>query len=627
MRTAAIGDPGRVSLLHEPHHDGSPTYLDDEAPALGASVRVRVRTAAGDPVEQVWLRTTYDAEPVYHPCTVTSRDDATTWWEGTLPVHNPVTRYRFLLADAAGHQRWLTAAGIAEHDVSDAFDYRVTVHEPAPDWGRDGVVYQVFPDRFARSAAAAERATPAWALPADWDDEVVFELSDPRTAVQLFGGDLDGIVEHLDHVAEVGATILYTTPVFPGESNHRYNASTFDGVDPQLGGDAAYERLARAVHARGWRLLGDLTTNHTGDTHEWFVSAAAAPDAPTRSWYHFDADGGYECWMGFATLPKLNLADPDLRATMVEGPTSIVARWLRPPYDVDGWRIDVANMTGRLGALDVNHEVARAVRRTAQAERPDALVIGEHNHDASEDLDGDGWHGTMNYSGFSWPVWSWLRSPDSPARPFGRPLPVPVRPGPLVQRTFREWLARYGWRAASASWNILGSHDSARIRTVTQDPARHRVAAGLQFTLPGVPMVFAGDEIGLEGIAGEDSRRPMPWQHRDRWDTTTLAAYAALATARREHVALRRGGLRWAHVDDDTLVFVREHPDGAVLVAARRAAGPAVRLPAGQLLGAAGELDGTVVVATDGAPGPLEREDATVVVPAGDGASLTVWRL
>ena len=135
------------------------------------------------------------------------------------------------------------------------------------------MVYQVFPDRFARSAAADEREVPDWALAADWDDEVVFEGGDPRTPMQLFGGDLDGITEHLDHVAEVGADVVYTTPVFPGESNHRYNATTFTSVDPLLGGDEAYARLSTAVHARGWRILGDLTTNHTGDTHEWFLSA------------------------------------------------------------------------------------------------------------------------------------------------------------------------------------------------------------------------------------------------------------------------------------------------------------------------------------------------------------------
>ncbi|GEP36412.1 alpha-glycosidase [Nocardioides psychrotolerans] len=571
-----------MSLLHEPHHDGSPLYVADEHPRPGALVTVRLRTHTDDPVEAVWIRTTYDAEPVFHPCRVVEWVGDTVWWAGELPLHNPVTHYRFLLAHGTGRdaaQRWVTAAGVIEHDGPDAFDFRLTSHDGPPDWGRDGVVYQVFPDRFARSAAADARAVPDWAVPAGWDDEVAFEPGDPHTPLQFFGGDLDGVVEHLDHVAQVGATILYTTPVFPGESNHRYNASTFDGVDPLLGGDEAYARLSSAVHARGWRLLGDLTTNHTGDTHEWFHRAVADADATTRSWYHFGEHGDYESWMGHHTLPKLNHAEPALRAAMTEGPDSVVARWLRPPFDVDGWRIDVANMTGRLADLDVNHDVARGINRTARAERPDALVIGEHNHDASTDLPGDGWHGTMNYSGFSWPVWSWLRDPDSPARPFGRPVPVPRRGGPALRRSLDEWGGRYGWRATCASWNILGSHDSARIRTVVGDPVQHRVAAGLQFTLPGVPMIFAGDEIGLEGVLGEDARRTMPWHRPETWDHTTLATYGALAAARTAHVALRRGGLRWAHVDDDALMFLREHPEGSVLVVARRAAGPAVDLP------------------------------------------------
>ena len=264
-------------LLHEPHHDGSPLYLSDEAPAQESEVVVRLRTDPADLVEAVWLRTTYDAEPVYHPCAIEHRDEAAVWWAGRLPVHNPVTHYRFLL-DGGGRQRWLTAAGVADHDGPDTFDFRLSVFKPAPDWGRDGVVYQIFPDRFARSRAADDRPTPAWAAPAGWDDEVVFEGTDPRTPTQLFGGDLDGIVEHLDHLERVGATVVYTTPVFPGESNHRYNASTFDAVDPLLGGDDAYARLSAAVHARGWRILGDLTTNHTGDTHEWFVAAARLAD-------------------------------------------------------------------------------------------------------------------------------------------------------------------------------------------------------------------------------------------------------------------------------------------------------------------------------------------------------------
>ena len=266
-------------------------------------------------------------------------------------------------------------------------------------------------------------------MPADWDDEVVFEGFDPRTPLQFFGGDLDGVIEHLDHLADVGVSVVYTTPVFPGESNHRYNASTFDRVDPLLGGDEAYIRLGRR-RARA-RLADPRRPDHQPHRRHPRVvrrRRATSTGAPARSFYYFLPDGSYECWMGHGTLPKLNHADPALRTAMVDGPDSIVARWLRPPYDLDGWRIDVANMTGRLGAIDVNHDVARLVRRTAEAERADAFVIGEHNHDASADLDGDGWHGTMNYSGFSWPVWSWLRDPASPARAFGRPAPVATPP-------------------------------------------------------------------------------------------------------------------------------------------------------------------------------------------------------
>ncbi len=318
--------------------------------------------------------------------------------------------------------------------------------------------------------------------------------------------------------------------------------------------------------------------------------------------------------MGHDTLPKLNHGSAALRAEFTTGPDSIVGRWLRPPYGLDGWRIDVANMTGRLGDVDLNHEVARTVRRTAASQRTDALVIGEHNHDATDDVPGDGWHGTMNYAGFSWPVWEWLRSPGSPARSFGTPVPIPVRGGRAVVDSIRMWHGRLGWRTLASSWNILGSHDTARIRTLVGSAPTQRVAAGLQFTLPGVPMVFAGDEIGLEGVLGEDSRRPMPWSERDTWDHETLGFYGALARLRREHVALRRGGLRWAYVDDDSLVFLREHPEGTVLVCARRASGGEIRLA---LQGKPTTLLGP----------PASREGDDLVLAAADGPSFSVVAL
>ncbi len=550
-------------LLFEPHHDPSPAYVAEGHPALGERVAVRVRTSAQDPVDAVWLRTVEDAEPFFAPCTP-ERDGDTIWWRAEVHVRNPVQRYRFMVT-TGGSFRWLNQAGVHDRDVTDAHDFRLIAHPPAPDWGRDAVVYQVFPDRFARSAAADPRPTPSWATPAEWGDAPIHE--GPLTPLQLYGGDLDGIAEHLDHLTGLGVTTLYLTPFFPAESNHRYNATTFDHVDPLLGGDEALRRLIDAAHARGLTAMGDLTSNHTGDTHEWFVRAANDATSPERGFYYFTADG-HVGWKGHATLPKLDHLDPEV-GRRIRG---VVERWLR--FGLDGWRIDVANMTGRHVDVDVAHEVAREIRRTAIAIEPQAYVVGEHGHDATGDLDGDGWHGTMNYYGFSFPVWEWLRDPDRPVPSFGLPVGLPRRPGPAMVAAMRDFTASFGWQAVNASWSILGSHDSPRIRTITGSAERHHLAAVLQFTLPGVPMLFAGDELGLEGVDGEDSRRTMPWADREHWDTATIEVYRALASLRRDHVALRRGGLRWAVVGDDTVGFLREHPEETLLVLATRGGTP-----------------------------------------------------
>ncbi len=548
-------------LLFQPHHDGSPAYVAPRPPALGERVTVHVRTSVHDPVDAVWLRTVEDAEPFFEACALDRQDGDTVWWRGEVHVRNPVQRYRFMVVRGDSF-RWLNQAGLHDRDVTDAHDFRLIAHPPAPDWGRDAVVYQVFPDRFARSAAADTRATPAWATLARWEDPPVHE--GPLTPLQLYGGDLDGIAEHLDHLLDLGVTTLYLTPFFPAESNHRYNASTFDHVDPLLGGDDALRRLIDAAHAAGLTVMGDLTSNHTGDTHEWFVRATEEPDSPERAFYYFAGDGSHEGWKGHSTLPKLDHLDAEV-GRRIRG---VVERWLR--FGLDGWRIDVANMTGRRIDVDVAHEVAREIRRTAITIEPHAYVVGEHGHDATGDLDGDGWHGTMNYYGFSFPVWEWVRDPERPVPSFGLPVGIPRRPGPAMVAAMRDFTASFGWQAVNASWSILGSHDSPRIRTITGSPARQHLAAALQFTLPGVPMLFAGDELGLEGVDGEDSRRTMPWGDEARRDTGTLGVYRSLAALRRDHVALRRGGLRWALVEDDTVGFLREHPEETLLVLATR---------------------------------------------------------
>jgi alpha-glucosidase len=574
-----------------------------QTPTLGEVVPVFVRGPVGGGVERVYVRATPDGEPHFTEAVVDHLADGEIWWRADLRVHNPVTNYRFLLVGASGYQ-WLTGYGVVRHDVPDDTDFRLVTYPPAPAWATDAIVYQIFPDRFARSAAADSRTAPGWAIPCDWDTPVIGR--GPETPRQFYGGDLDGIAAHLDHIADLGANTVYLTPIFPARSNHRYDAASFDEIDPLLGGDAALDRLAGAVHERGMRLLGDITTNHTGDAHPWFTGM------DRKDLYYIGSDDSYESWNGVSTLPKLDWTSPELRDRFFSGPDSVTARWLR---FFDGWRVDVANMTGRLRDQDAAHHVARLMAAAVREARRDGLLVAEHAHDATRDLDRNGWQGTMNYGGFLRPVWSWLGG-RTPENFLGVPAPIPRITGPDAVATMRTFASRTSWRALQASWTLLGSHDTARIRTVVGDPALVEVGVGMLATMPGTPMVFAGDEWGMTGDNGEDSRRPMPWDRPETWDQHTYGRYQALFRLRAAHPALRHGGLRFAHVSDDAVAYWRETADERLLILVRRAAGTPVTVTVGAAAGADNRYGGAA----------LDLTGDTATLPA-DGPTVQVWAI
>ena len=295
----------------------------------------------------------------------------------------------------------------------------------------------------------------------------------------------------------------------------------------------------------------------------------------------------------------------------------MVARWLGP-HGLDAWRIDVANMTGIRGEVDLSHEVAVTIRRTMALACPDSFLQAESNHDASRALLGDGYQGTMNYAAFTRPLWQWL----APARPrpyeHGKYPALPSLPGPAVVAAMRELSGVTPWQATLHAMNLIGSHDTHRVASLLGDTALVTVAMGLLASYPGVPMIYAGDEIGVAAFGPEYARIPMPWTHPDRWDHERLSSMRALFGARATSIALQRGGLRWLAVGDDSMTFLREAPDETVLVHAARADHPAVRLPA--------VVVGTCLEGLAGAPDLRADASGSVVLPAG-GPAFGMWRL
>jgi alpha-glucosidase len=255
---------------------------------------------------------------------------------------------------------------------------------------------------------------------------------------------------------------------------------------------------------------------------------------------------------------------------MYAGPQAVFRRWLRPPFSADGWRIDVANMLARQGSDQMGTEVGQGIRQAVKAENPQAYLLGENFFDASSQLQGDIWDAVMNYAGFSIPLWYWLNSFMVYVRGDHRPATAaPITTQALVD-TWQEHRGAIPWSIALQQFNLLGSHDTPRLRTLLGgDPALMQLAIVLLFTYPGVPCIYYGDEIGLGGDEAEGQRQCMNWDEAG-WDHDLRALYQTLARLRRSAPALIEGGFQILLVDGDTLAFQRDSHSQTVLMLAQR---------------------------------------------------------
>ena len=560
----------RNSLSILPHHDGSELYLSSSSPKLGQRVTFNFRAGSNFPIEQAILRLYHDGEPRFFPMK-RSPVKGEQWWQVKVEIRNLKTPYRFLIVNGDNYS-WLNARGFQSHDVTSTNDFQLLATPAFPNWIRSAVFYQIFPDRFATSGQY-QHLKPEKFISRPWDQ--LPNGRDKSTGVEFFGGDLDGVSQRLDHLKELGINGIYFTPIFPAGSTHRYDSSSFDEVDPLLGGDAALLRLAKKAKSAGIYLMGDLTTNHCGREHSWLQRSLKSKKAKEREFFYWDKSvkHGYEGWWGLASLPKLNYNSKKLREIMYQGKNSIVKKWLKKPYNLAGWRIDVGNMTGRYKGEDINHEVITGVRKALQDSNSQAWLVAENADHFPSDLDGFGWHGTMNYNGFMRPIWGWLSNKAQVEKAFfGVPVSIPRFTAGEMVSAMKEFSATIPWRNFVSSMLLLDSHDTARFRNVVgTDPMRHIAGMGLLLTYPGVPSIYAGDELGLEGQWGEDGRRTIDWSEQS-WDHDFLSEVKKLIKIRRQSHALAQGGLRWILIEDDLLAFERESKREKILVVVSRAA-------------------------------------------------------
>jgi alpha-glucosidase len=554
-----------------PHHDGSSLYVSNSAPSIGDSITLKVRVPNSYHFEKGFVRVYEDGEPRSYELKAGKKNDVECWYEVKITVVNIHTVYRFVFV-AKDKYDWLNAFGLSSHDVHSNNDFQIVAVPANPEWIKSSVFYQVFPDRFAKSGKNYK--VPDWAHPRDWN-----ELPRGRskfTGTELYGGDLLGVEQHLDHINHLGVNGIYFTPFFSARSNHRYDASSFDEVDPILGGNKALFSLVKKSNKLGIRIMGDLTSNHCGAGHPWLAKAKKNKKSKERSYFYWDKSvkHGYVGWWGLESLPKLNFNSKALRNEMYKGKNSIVRKWIGSKYGMSGWRIDVGNMTGRLGADNFHDEVMHGIRKAMDETNPNAWLVAENGDFVASDLNGLGWHGAMNYQGFMRPVWNWLNRNSEIGGGFqGLPFEMPRISGSQLVNSMKQFNASVPWRSVTASMVLLDSHDTARFRTVVNgDVASHLSAMTMVLTYPGVPSIFAGDEIGLEGAWGEDGRRTINWDDRSGWDHQFMGEVKSLICVRKNNDALINGGLRWIATESDYIAYLRESKKQSVLVLVSRTA-------------------------------------------------------
>lgn len=452
-----------------------------------------------------------------------------------------------------------------------------TTRIQTPDWVKDAVFYQIYPDRFARSARVPK---PGNLEP--WDK--------PPTDQGYKGGDLLGVVEHLDHLTELGVNAIYFTPIFQSACNHRYHTHDYEKVDPMLGGDAALRELIREAHRRNIRVVLDGVFNHA--SRGFFQFNDILENGPRSAWldwftiedwplspYDGSRPANYVSWVGNRALPKLNTENPQVREYVM----GIAEYWLRE-FDIDGWRLDVPFEIKTEGFWE-------EFRRRVKAVKPDAYIVGEVWQAAPEWLQGDRFDAVMNYL-FAAAVIAYTAGPRvSPTLVEGRsyePLP-PVDAAGFGKR-IRALLDLYDWEVTQVQLNLLDSHDTARLLSLARgDRSTMRLATLFQMTYPGAPSVYYGDEIGLRGTdrydephRDRDARWPFPWDGRAGWDLDLLEYFKGAIALRHAHPALRRGQFVQLYAAGDVFAFARHDERETLIVALNAAAEPReVSLPAG----------------------------------------------
>lgn len=602
--------------------DETQYYRTPAEPEPGDTVTIRFRTKMNN-VEAVFF-----VSPIMrHEMSVVEQRNGFDYYAIDIALdHNPF--YYYFEIYAGQIRCYYNELGVTK-DLNDQFSFGIVPGFKTPQWAKGAVMYQIYPDRFcngdhSNDVLSGEYSYIKEQVHREENWSACPQAMDVRT---FYGGDLQGIIDKLDYLEELGIEVLYLNPIFVSPSNHKYDAQDYDYVDPHLGkivqdvgpllasGDlenanaaryikrvtnkenleasnALFIELVEALHARGMKIILDGVFNHCGSFNKWLdreriyegqegydKGAYVDGESPYRSFFKFTNEHSwpynefYDGWWGHDTLPKLNYEES---AKLEEYILQIAVKWVSPPYNIDGWRLDVAADLGH--SQEYNHKFWKKFRGAVKAANPEAIILAEHYGDPSSWLHGDEWDTVMNYDAFMEPVSWFLTGMEKHSDEYrGDLLGNPE----AFCNAMQYHMSKFYGQSLQVAMNQLDNHDHSRFLTRTNhrvgrlgnlgsqaaeegvNLAILREAVIIQMTWPGAPTLYYGDETGVCGFTDPDNRRTYPWGNEDE---ELIHFYKSAIALHKEYQALRYGSLKWLHVQQHVLAYGRFTDDEQVVV-------------------------------------------------------------
>ena len=593
--------------------DGTREYRNPVDVKAGDNVTVRFRVPIG-----------YQGELILHieqeevPMVLAERGKRFDYYTADFCVEDTQVRYYFSFT-YEGITYYYDRSGVNDC-VNGDFFFRVTPGFEVPEWAKGAVMYQIYTDRFCNGDKSNDVLSGEYTY-IGTEVEKVAEWNTPVADLDVgrfYGGDLAGVRKKLDYLQELGVEVIYFNPLFVSPSNHKYDSQDYDYIDPHFGvivndgeiGDTPFARyikrttdrenleasnayfaeLVNEIHSRGMKVILDGVFNHCGSFNKWmdregFYAASGeyasgayqSEESPYRNFFKFRNENdrnSYEGWWGYDTLPKLNFEESE---ELCEYICRVGAKWVSPPYNVDGWRLDVAADLGH--SEEFNHKFWKRFRMAVKQANPEAVILAEHYGNASSWLQGDEWDTVMNYDAFMEPVTWFLTGMEKHSDEFRGHY---WNNHEHFLHCMKYNMAKFQTPSLYCAMNELSNHDhsrfltrtnhkSGRVQTLGASAAEEGInkavfaeAVVLQMFWPGAPTLYYGDEAGMCGFTDPDNRRPYPWGNEDK---ELLEFHREIIKLHRTYPAVRTGSFRMLHCEHGILSFGRFDTEDQLFIA------------------------------------------------------------